>query len=121
MASASDSTPAKAAEYPLVSDRSEVIAQYVRGKLAGQPWWKKSANTVTAAVGGLVALAWWITSTGVDLPVWATWIVGVVLVAGQVVGVRMTKNGVTRSTERDLDEAAHDPTILDLFATITGR
>lgn len=92
---------------------ADALAVWVRQALASQPWWRKSANTVTAGVAGLVAVAWWIGATGADLPEWATYGVGVVLFVGQVVGVRMTKNGITWETERQMERAVAEAGGLD--------
>lgn len=95
-----------------------VLADFVARELAEQPWWKKSANTVTTAVAGLVAVAWWIAGTGMDLPDPVTWIVGVVLFAGQVLGVKATKNGVTWTTQEQLEKAVEDPKVRSALALL---
>lgn len=63
--------------------------------LQEQPWWKRSANTVTGAVSGLAVLAWWLTSTGIDFPDQVTYGIGVVLFAASVLGIKRTPNGLT--------------------------
>lgn len=81
----------------LESQALSLVVQRLLAEMNKQPWWKKYSNTVTAIVAGLVVLAGWITTTGIDLPQWASAFVGVVLFVGSVLGIRTTKNGLTES------------------------
>lgn len=75
-----------------------LIVQRLLEEMNKQPWWKKYSNTVTAIVSGLIVLAGWITTTGIDLPTWGTVIIGVIMFIGSVLGIRSTKNGITETT-----------------------
>lgn len=73
------------------------MEERLRALLESQPWWRRYANTVTAAVTNLVLLAWLLVSSGIDLPHSVQWAVAAVLFAGNVLGIRGTSNGVTPS------------------------
>lgn len=66
--------------------------------MAGQKWWQRYSNTVTASVAGVLQLVWWATAVGVKLPEEVSIGVAVLLVVGQVLGIKMTKNGITQRT-----------------------
>lgn len=74
-----------------------LLQDKLRELLEAQPWWKRSSNTVTSAVGGLVAFAWWLSATGADLPTEVTYAIAAVIFIGGVLGVKQTKNGITPS------------------------
>ena len=79
----------------------DIFGNLLREKLAEQPWFKRYANTVTSAVGFLVALVWLLVSVGVDLPAEVTSGVLLLVSALTMVGVKFTPNGVT---EKQVDE-----------------
>ncbi|MDV8006736.1 hypothetical protein [Rhodococcus sp. IEGM 1318] len=79
----------------------DILGNLLREKLAEQPWVKRYANTVTSAVGFLVALVWLLVSVGVDLPAEVTSGVLLLVSALTMVGVKFTPNGVT---EKQVDE-----------------
>lgn len=85
------------AKKEMESQALSLVVQRLLVEMNKQPWWKKYSNTVTAIVAGLVVFAGWITTTGIDLPQWATALIGVVLFIGSVLGIRTTKNGITES------------------------
>lgn len=60
-----------------------------------QPWWKRNANTVTAAWTGLAAFGGIMLANDTGLPDWAVYAIGGLLYAGQVVGIAKTPNGIT--------------------------
>ncbi|EME14816.1 hypothetical protein [Rhodococcus triatomae] len=82
----------------------ELAAEFLREKLEAQPWWRRIANTVTAAFGALVGIAWLAVSLGLDLP--APVMAGVMAVVslGTVIGVRKTPNGVTERQIAELED-----------------
>lgn len=88
----------------------EFVGEVIRDYLEEQPWWRRYANTVTAAVGGLVTLAAWLLASGLDLPTWALGLVGIVVFAGNVLGIKATRNGVTPSTAAQISAVIEDAT-----------
>ncbi|NKR57491.1 hypothetical protein GS474_16140 [Rhodococcus hoagii] len=77
------------------------ILDVLRAKMAEQPLVKKYANTVTTAVGLVVALLWAVISAGVNVPESVTTGVLVLISLATVVGVKFTPNGVT---DKQIDE-----------------
>lgn len=79
----------------------ELLADLLRSQLEQQPWYRKYANTVTAAVTALVGLLWTAVSAGVAVP--PELIAGglVLLQFAGVIGIKATRNGVT---QRQIDE-----------------
>ncbi|WP_064059231.1 hypothetical protein [Prescottella equi] len=77
------------------------ILDVLRAKMAEQPLVKKYANTVTTAVGLVIALLWAVISAGVDVPEGVTSGVLVLISLLTVVGVKFTPNGVT---DKQIDE-----------------
>lgn len=75
----------------------EWITIILERKLQEQTWFRRYSNTITTAFTGLMTLAWWLTSTRIDLPEWSVYAIGALLWLGQIVGVKRTKNGVTPS------------------------
>lgn len=74
------------------------VSRQLNAWLSEQPFWRRYANTVTTAVGGLVALAWWLSTTWTDAPPWLSTVIGILLFVASVVGVKATRNGMTPST-----------------------
>lgn len=82
----------------------EFIGHIVRDKLDEQPWYKKTANTISAATGALVSVATMVVAVGIDLPDAA--LIGLVALTagGTAMGVRGTKNGFSESQRRKLTQ-----------------
>lgn len=101
---------------PGPADIQNALAGYAQRKLAEQPWYRKSANTITTVVGGAITLAGSITAylvaQGTELPQWVTLAVGVLGFLGTVVGVKNTKNGFTYQGAAQLQQAVLDPAVL---------
>ncbi|MBM4554315.1 hypothetical protein GS676_02905 [Rhodococcus hoagii] len=83
-----------------------IVTEVLRAKLAEQPIVKRYANTVTTAVGVVVALVWTLISIGIDVPSdVAKWVlVGISLVT--MIGVKFTPNGVTDKQINEIEEYA---------------
>jgi len=79
----------------------DLLADLLRSQLEQQPWYRKYANTVTAALTAVVGLIWTAVSAGVEVP--PELIAGglVLLQFAGVVGIKATRNGVT---QRQIDE-----------------
>lgn len=79
----------------------DLLADLLRYQLEQQPWYRKYANTVTAALTAMVGLVWTAISAGVEVP--PELIAGglVLLQFAGVVGIKATRNGVT---QRQIDE-----------------
>lgn len=88
------------------------VIGYAIQRLDQQPWWKKSSNTVTTVASGVAVLAWWLTSTGLDMPTWLTYLVGAGAVVGQGIVTKLTKNGFTNKGAADLQYAVQDESVL---------
>lgn len=82
----------------------EFIGHIVRDKLQDQPWYKKMANTLSAATGALISIATMVVAVGVDLPDEA--LIGLVALTagGTALGVRGTKNGFSESQRKKLTQ-----------------
>lgn len=83
---------------PIGSLTVDQVSLALRKKLEEQPWWKKNSNTVTTALGGLVTLLWWASTSGLHFPAWGQAAMGVILYIASVLGVKYTRNGLTAST-----------------------
>lgn len=105
------SEPYKASDNPI--DVPDWITIVLEKKLHEQKWYQKYANTVTTAITGLLTLVWWLVSTGISLPSWTVYAVGVLLWVGEIVAVKQTKNGVTPSVV--------DAVVSDLGSVTPGR
>lgn len=70
--------------------------------LIAQPWWKRYANTVTTAAGGLVTLGTWALTTELGLPRPVQIGLGVLVLVASVVASRATRNGVTPRGNSDV-------------------
>ena len=80
------------------------LAQVLRDRFAAQPWYRKSANTVTGIVTLGVNALWVLTSLGVDVdPTIIAGVAAAIQVLG-VVGIRLTPNGVTERQIREIEE-----------------
>lgn len=82
----------------------DILGNILREKVADQPIVKRYANTVTSAVGLLVAVVWTLISAGVDLPSQVT--TGVLLLVSvfTVVGIKLTPNGVTEKQVAEIED-----------------
>ena len=80
------------------------LAEVLRARLAEQPWYRRSANTVTALVTLGVNVLWVLASVGVDVdPAVIGGVAAAIQVLG-VVGIRLTPNGVTERQIRDIEQ-----------------
>lgn len=80
---------------------ANALTEILQEKLAAQPWYRTSANTVTTLITLGVNLIWILTSLGVDIDPTIIGGVAAVIQALGVVGVKLTPNGVT---QRQIDE-----------------
>ncbi|MFC9786423.1 hypothetical protein [Rhodococcus sp. NPDC127528] len=80
----------------------DLIGDRLRTELDRQPWWRRVANTVTAAVGAIVSVAWMALSVGLDLPDAVMQWVPVGIAVLTVFGIKLTPNGVTQRQIEDL-------------------
>lgn len=83
---------------------NDIIGNILREKLAEQPLVKKYANTVTTAVGALVAVVWTLVSLGVELPAQVGQGVLVLIAILTTVGVKLTPNGVTEKQVAEIED-----------------
>jgi hypothetical protein len=83
---------------------NDIIGSILRDKLAEQPLIKKYANTVTTAVGALVAVVWTLVSLGVELPAQVGQGVLVLIAILTTVGVKLTPNGVTEKQVEEIED-----------------
>ena len=83
---------------------NDIIGSILRDKLAEQPLIKKYANTVTTAVGALVAVVWTLVSLGVELPAQVGQGVLVLIAILTTVGVKLTPNGVTEKQVAEIED-----------------
>lgn len=84
-----------------MTDPADTLGGILRDRLAEQPWWRTYANTVTTVVTLGVNVLWVLISLGVDVDPTVIGAVAAAIQALGVVGVKMTKNGVT---VRQIDE-----------------
>lgn len=82
----------------------DILGNLLRDQLHAQPIVKRYANTVTSAIGFLVAIVWALVSAGVDLPPGVTAGVLVLVSLGTVVGVKLTPNGVTERQVAEIED-----------------
>jgi hypothetical protein len=83
---------------------NDIIGNILRDKLAEQPVIKRYANTVTTAVGALVAVVWTLVSLGVELPAQVGQGVLVLIAILTTVGVKLTPNGVTEKQVAEIED-----------------
>lgn len=83
---------------------NDIIGNILRDKLAEQPLIKRYANTVTTAVGALVAVVWTLVSLGVELPAQVGQGVLVLIAILTTVGVKLTPNGVTEKQVEEIED-----------------
>lgn len=83
---------------------NDIIGTILRDKLAEQPLIKKYANTVTTAVGALVAVVWTLVSLGVEMPAQVGQGVLVLIAILTTVGVKLTPNGVTEKQVEEIED-----------------
>lgn len=81
-------------KYQLVE---RVVTEAVDTYVLTQPWYQRYANTVTTIVSGLVTFVFWVTTSGLHMPGWFTYVGGGVMFAASVLGVYKTKNGMSPS------------------------
>ena len=83
---------------------TDLIGELLRQKLEQQPLVKKYANTVTTAVGALIAVVWTLVSAGIEVPDQLSQGVLVLISLLTVVGVKLTPNGVTEKQVEELTD-----------------
>lgn len=83
---------------------TDLIGNLLREKLEQQPLVKKYANTVTTAVGALIAVVWTLISSGIEVPAQLSQGVLVLISLLTVVGVKLTPNGVTEKQVEELTD-----------------
>ena len=98
-------TTNKAAEN-IVSTDLGIFDDLLRGALDSQPWYRKYANTVTTVYFAILQVISLVIGFGIELPGWAQIGVAVVILVGNVLGIKKTKNGVTDSNAEALREIA---------------
>lgn len=85
---------------------ASAVVEELQAKLEAQPWYKTFSNTVTTAVGALSIIIWLLAANGVDLPDEVQTGIGSALAVLTVLGVSLTKNGVTQSGIAKVEDAA---------------
>lgn len=109
--------PPPITDVPGPADIQNALAGWAQRKLAEQPWWRKSSNTVTAAIGttatAAAALATYYGTQGTDVPQWLTIVIAVAGVLSTVLGVKQTRNGFTYQGAAQVQQAVLDPTVLE--------
>lgn len=110
---------------PGPADLQLALAAYSQRKLAEQPWWRKSANTVTTMVGGVTtmagALVTYYLTQGTEVPQWLTMVVAVLGTLGTIIGTKNTKNGFTYQGAAQLQQAVLDPTVLSTVQKVLAQ
>lgn len=82
----------------------DILGNILRDKVAEQPIVKRYANTVTTAIGAVVAVVWTLISLGVELPAQVGQGVLVIIAVFTVVGVKLTPNGVTEKQVEEIED-----------------
>lgn len=82
----------------------DILGNILRDKVAEQPVYKRYANTVTTAIGAVVAIVWTLISLGVDLPAQVGQGVLVIIAVFTTVGVKLTPNGVTEKQVEEIED-----------------
>lgn len=91
---------------PQIPDDVQELIDNLRLQAEAQPWYAKFSNTLTTAVGLVLAALWVATASGIDLPDDVTkWVLGVIGVL-TVLGVYKTPNGVTDTEVKRVQIAA---------------
>lgn len=89
------------------SQVEQVLKERIEQKLQSQSWYQKFSNTATS-IGTLVAtLLFIVISAGIEIPQeYMVWVLVGIQVLGTI-GIRITPNGVTKSTESVLLGGKH--------------
>jgi hypothetical protein len=102
-----------------MSDMHKTIAAAAENALLDvldqQPWWRRYANTITTAAGGIVTMGTWVATTDLGLPHPAQAAVGAIVFGASVVAARATRNGTTPRGSKELLGAVV-PAITDALA-----
>ncbi|QAU06376.1 hypothetical protein SEA_WHOSEMANZ_50 [Gordonia phage WhoseManz] len=86
---------------------TEAVVEELRAQLEAQPWYRRFANTVTAAAGLLSLLIWTLIANGVEIPGEVGTAIGSALGLLTLLGLLKTPNGITpRGVERVEDAAS---------------
>lgn len=97
----------------------DVIGHALDSALVKQPWYRRYANTITAAASGLVVLGTWTATTVSGLPEWAATTIGGVVAVAAILAQRATPNGVTPRSNRQVVDAVAPR--VDAAATAAGE
>lgn len=101
---------------PGPADIQNALAGWAQRELAKQPWWRKSANTVSASIGmagtGAGALATFYLTQGTAVPQWLTLVIAGIGFVATTIGVKNTKNGFTYQGAAKVQQAILDPAVL---------
>lgn len=79
------------------------LSQVLQQRLAEEPWWRRSANTVTTVVTLGVNVLWVLISLGVHVDPAVIGAVAAAIQALGVVGIKMTPNGVTERQIKEIE------------------
>ncbi|ERB55483.1 holin [Rhodococcus sp. P27] len=79
-----------------------ILDDLLRATLENQPWYRKWANTITTVIFALLNASWLLISTGIELPSQVVIGIAIVVLVSNILGVKMTKNGVTDSTAEQI-------------------
>lgn len=77
---------------------SDSLAEVAAAAINAQPWYRRNANTVVAALGAAVVFLTWLATSSLGLPDWALAVAGGLAAVVQVISVRLTRNGLTDDT-----------------------
>ena len=74
---------------------TDVLVDVLVEQMQHQPWWRRFANTVSAAAGAVILILWVAVAAGLDVP--SDWLGGVSAAIGLLttLGVLRTPNGLT--------------------------
>lgn len=79
-----------------------IFDDLLRSALDTQPWYRKYANTVTTIYFAILQVVSLVIGFGIELPAWSQIAVAGVILVGNVLGIKKTKNGVTDSNAEAL-------------------
>lgn len=103
---------------PSINDLAEsAVARWVQQQIAAQPWYKRKANTITTLGGALATVLTFVMTNVAGAPDWIVWACSAGLLVLTVLGVNVTKNGVTPTTGDDLQRAVNDPLVLRMLVS----
>lgn len=77
--------------------RNDVVASYINSKFAEQPWYRENANFITSLGGLLATILVWLGSQPIAADPTVQMIILVVGFVLTTLGVKVTKNGFSKS------------------------